>query len=183
MESAASNRTGLVIETLLFYLRHRYLSATECLVFLWLHEIADEAGCGNVHATNLAEELGRSRSRCRNYLKRLEHHGLIEALRDGRCGRSFYRLETAVMDAAKNRGSRDHGRPAGPTREPGQVSPLAMRQHPANPRLAPASAPPLEMSTGSPDPAAPDRPCSVKLLQPTPIRSARRSAAAVGIRN
>lgn len=87
-----------MIELLLFYLRHRYLSATECLVFLWLQELADESGCGNVHITNLANDLGRSRSRCRGYLKRLERHGLIETLRDHGSDCSVYRLERAVID-------------------------------------------------------------------------------------
>lgn len=44
MASGVRNRPGLVIETLLFYLRHRYLAATECLLFLFLYEIADETG-------------------------------------------------------------------------------------------------------------------------------------------
>lgn len=99
--SGVGNRTGLVIETLLFYLRHRYLAATECLLFLFLYEMADEAGCGYVNAAGLAKRLGRSRGRCRSYLRRLERHGLIEIVRDQRCGEDFFRLETAVTDAAR----------------------------------------------------------------------------------
>jgi hypothetical protein len=52
-----------VIETPLFYLRYRYLAATERLLFLFLYEIADEAGCGYVNAAQLAKRPGRSRAR------------------------------------------------------------------------------------------------------------------------
>ena len=106
MASGVGNRTGLVIETLLFYLRHRYLAATECLLFLFLYEIADEAGCGYVSAARLAKRFGRSRARCRSYLRRLERHGLIEIVRDHRRGEDFFRLEAAVTDAAKEDVSR-----------------------------------------------------------------------------
>lgn len=43
-----------IIETLLFYLRHRYLSATECLLFLYLYGMADEARCGRVISSSLS---------------------------------------------------------------------------------------------------------------------------------
>jgi DNA-binding MarR family transcriptional regulator len=95
----------LVLEILLFYLRHRYLAATECLLLLCLYEIADEAGCGYVNAASLAERLGRSRTRYQRYLKRLERHGLIETVRDRRRGGDFFRLESAVTDAARENGS------------------------------------------------------------------------------
>lgn len=99
MESSGRNRAGLVIETVLFYLRHRYLAATECLLFLCLYEMADEGGRGYVSATSLAKCLGRSPGRCRTYLKRLERHGLLQTGREPDLHGVRFQLETAVTGA------------------------------------------------------------------------------------
>lgn len=100
MEKSGRNSMCCIIETLLFYLRHRYLSATECLLFLYLYGMTDEAGCGRVSSPSLSKRFGRSRSRCRGYLKRLERHGLIKTVPDHSRGGDFFRLEAAVLDAA-----------------------------------------------------------------------------------
>lgn len=101
MAHGERNSTSNIIEALLFYLRYRYLSATECLLFLCLYGMADESGRGHVCSLNLAKRLGRSQSRCRAYLNRLERHGLIETTRDHNGSGNFYRLERALTDAAK----------------------------------------------------------------------------------
>lgn len=88
-----------MIETLLFYLRHRYLAATECLLFLCLREMADDTGSGYVDAMSLAERLGRSPGRCRIHLRRLERHGLLQTARAPNVHGFHYQLETAVTGA------------------------------------------------------------------------------------
>ena len=100
-----------LLETLFFYLRHRYLSATECLLFLYLHAIADREGFGYVTPENLATRLGRSHRRCRGYLKRLERHGLLSAARPGSSHGSGFQLEMAVADTGEGEYRPAYGNP------------------------------------------------------------------------
>jgi hypothetical protein len=105
MPSGRGNRLKL-IDTLLFYLRYRYLSATECLVYLLLYFSADRTGCGYVNQAALSKRLGRSRGRCRSYLNRLKRHGLIDTIEHDACGGANFTLEIAVIDSetARNEG-------------------------------------------------------------------------------
>ena len=98
-----------ILETLMFYLRHRYLSATECLLLLYLHGIADHEGFGYVTSENLATRLGRSRRRCQGYLKRLERHGLLSAARPGSSHGPGFQLEMAVADAGEGENRAAYG--------------------------------------------------------------------------
>lgn len=136
MEKSGRNSMCCIIETLLFYLRHRYLSATECLLFLYLYGMTDETGCGRVSSPSLSKRFGRSRSRCRGYLKRLERHGLIKTVPHHSRGGDFFRLEAAVLDAASETAhSRD--RCAASTSEPGseQVSTAGQAPAPRQPEV------------------------------------------------
>lgn len=95
MASGGNDRIEL-IETLLFYLRFRYLSATECLVYLFLYGIADRAGRGYVSRAALSKRFGRSRGRCQGYLHRLRRHGLVAAAHSDDCGGTYFKLEMAL---------------------------------------------------------------------------------------
>ena len=58
--SADRNETSNVVDILLFYLRSRYLSATECLLYLVLCGVAGRAHGGYVTLRSLSRLLGRS---------------------------------------------------------------------------------------------------------------------------
>ena len=104
--SDGRNHGAEVIDILLFYLRCHYLSATECLVYLFLYCSADPTGSGYVDQVVLSRRLGRSRGRCRSYLNRLKRHGLIDTIEHDACGGAYFRLEIAVIDCetARNEG-------------------------------------------------------------------------------
>jgi len=88
--SADRNETSNVVDILLFYLRSRYLSATECLLYLVLCGVAGRAHGGYVTLRSLSRLLGRSVSRCRIYMNRLRRYGLIgHVVSDGHGGVSF----------------------------------------------------------------------------------------------
>ena len=88
--SADRNETSNVVDILLFYLRSRYLSATECLLYLVLCGVAGRARDGYVTLRSLSRLLGRSISRCRIYMNRLKRYGLIgHVMSDGHGGVSF----------------------------------------------------------------------------------------------
>lgn len=79
-----------VVDILLFYLRFRYLSATECLLYLVLCGISDRASGGYVTLGRLSRLMGRSISRCRSYINRLKRYGLIgHVVSDGHGGICF----------------------------------------------------------------------------------------------
>ena len=79
-----------VVDVLLFYLRSRYLSATECLLYLVLYGISGRARVGYVSVASLSRVLGRSISRCGLYINRLKRYGLIgHVMSDGQGGVSF----------------------------------------------------------------------------------------------
>ena len=82
--------TTSLVDILLFYLRSRYLSATECLLYLVLCGISGRARVGYVTVASLSRVLGRSVSRCRTYINRLKRYGLIgHVVSDGHGGISF----------------------------------------------------------------------------------------------
>jgi hypothetical protein len=108
--SGGRNHGAKLIDILLFYLRFRYLSATECLVYLFLYCSADRTGSGYVSQAVLSRRLGRSSGRCRWYLNRLKRHGLIDMIQDDAFGGIKFRLERAVIDSETAR-SEGQGQP------------------------------------------------------------------------
>lgn len=88
--SVDGKETSGVVDILLFYLRSRYLSATECLLYLVLCGAAGRSRDGYVTLRSLSRLLGRSVSRCRIYMNRLRRYGLIgHVTSDGNGGVSF----------------------------------------------------------------------------------------------
>ncbi|NNE34848.1 MAG: hypothetical protein HKN13_06410 [Rhodothermales bacterium] len=84
------NESSGVVDILLFYLRSRYLSATECLLYLVLCGVAGGELDGYVSLRSVSRLLGRSISRCRIYMNRLKRYGLIgHVMSDGHGGVSF----------------------------------------------------------------------------------------------
>ncbi len=88
--SVDGKETSGVLDILLFYFRSRYLSASECLLYLVLFGVAGKERDGYVTLRSLSRLLGRSVSRCRSYINRLKRYGLIgHVASDGHGGVSF----------------------------------------------------------------------------------------------
>ena len=80
-----------LVDILLFYVRFRYLSASEGLAYLFLAGLADQHDSGYVDYAQMSELFGHSKNRCRSYVYRLRRYGLIEGARSDGHGGACYK--------------------------------------------------------------------------------------------